>query len=673
MITKKLFTTIAFAFVLLFSGCAKDDFNEIDGVCPLVVSTVPEDGDIDVPLNQVITATFNEKMNPSTITKASFTVGDNVALIDGTVTYTDSTAVFTPSSLLDEDTEYTGTITTLAKDKRGNALQEDYVWTFTTVPPLPQFTVIVSSNPTLGGVTTGGGLFDQGATVTVTAVPNAGYTFDNWTDNGIEVSTSANYQFLLTADRTLVANYSLIPASQFAVNLSSLPVEGGSTNGSGSFDAGTNVTVTATPNAGFTFDNWTENELEVSTAANYQFVIAADRTLVANYVPEQFTIALSVSPLLSGTTVGAGIFDAGTTRTVTAMPENGFVFENWTEGGVIVTGATATYQFVLAGNRTLVANFVVEPIAQFSVILSSNPIDGGTTDGAGLFDAGSTVQVTAFQNNGYIFDNWTDINNAIVSSDAIYEFPLTQDRTLVANFSLIATAACTPLVNLLSAGDYAILAETGISSVIGTTTTHASITGDMGIYDYAASSITNFNLIMDSGGTFSTSEFVTGRIYAADYPDPTHTDLGVAVGDMYNAFTNGNGLPNTEAIDLKSGDLDGDTLYAGVYEWGSDLNITNGITLDGGNDDCAMFVFKISGKLIVNPGAIITLANGAHAKNIYWLVAGSGANLDTTVQFEGNILSQTLISLNTGASVNGRLLAQSAVTLELNTVVVKPQ
>src|SRR5680860_345777 len=177
MIAKKLLTTIAFALVLLFSGCAKDDLNEIDGVCPLVVSTVPEDGDFDIPLNQIITATFNEKMNPATITGASFTVGANSALIDGTVSYTDSTAVFTPSSLLDEDTEYTGTITTLAKDKRGNALQEDYVWTFTTVPPLPQFTVVVSSDPIIGGVTAGGGLFDEGTAVTVTAVPNAGYTF----------------------------------------------------------------------------------------------------------------------------------------------------------------------------------------------------------------------------------------------------------------------------------------------------------------------------------------------------------------------------------------------------------------------------------------------------------------------------------------------------------------
>ena len=128
MIPKKLLSTIAFAFVLLFSGCANDDFNEIDGVCPLVLSTVPNDGDIDVPLNQVITATFNEKMNPSTITENSFTVSANGTLIDGTVTYSNLTATFTPSSPLDEDTEYTATITTLAKDERGNALQENYVW-----------------------------------------------------------------------------------------------------------------------------------------------------------------------------------------------------------------------------------------------------------------------------------------------------------------------------------------------------------------------------------------------------------------------------------------------------------------------------------------------------------------------------------------------------------------
>ncbi|MDD3721461.1 MAG: ice-binding family protein [Lutibacter sp.] len=813
MITKKLFTTIAFAFVLLFSGCADDDFNEIDGLCPLVVSTVPEDGAIDVPLNQIITATFNEKMNPSTITEASFTVAngstfgkgnDNNALINGTVTYNDSTAVFTPSSLLDENTEYTGTIKTLAKDLRGNALQEDYVWTFVTAAPLPEFSVEVSSNPALGGVTTGGGLFEQGTAVTVTAVPNAGYTFLNWTDNGIEVSTSANYQFLLTADRTLVANY---VANQFTVIVSSNPALGGVTAGGGVFNQGATVTVTAVPNAGYTFDNWTDNGIEVSTSVNYQFILAADRTLVANYslIPaSQFAVIVSSNPILGGVTAGGGLFDQGTTVTVTAVPNAGYTFDNWTDNGIEVS-TSANYQFLLTTDRTLVANYSLIPASQFAVNLSSSPVEGGSTNGSGSFDAGTNVTVTATANTGYTFVNWT-LAGVEVSTNANYTFALNANTTLVANFviktytlqvtsvngtvainpiqatynhgatvvltptpatgyeftswsgdatgtnnpltvvmngnknitanftalgltlnvtavngnvvknpdnstynngdnvvltatpnsgyeftswsgdaagtdnpltvlmnanknitanfSLIATAACTPAVDLGTAGNYVILAESGISTT-GTT----SVVGDMGIFPAEATYITGFDLILTAGAAYATSSLVTGKIYAPSYAVPTPANLNTAINDMHTAFTTGNGLA-AGTTELLAGNLNGQTLAAGVYKWGTGLSITNGITLDGGGDSCAMFVFQIAQDLTVGDGAIITLTNGAKAENIYWLVTGQ-AVLGTTVQFQGNILSKTLISLNTGATINGRLLAQTAVTLDANSV-VKP-
>jgi len=251
---------------------------------------------------------------------------------------------------------------------------------FTT---LKTFAVGVLSNPIIGGVTAGGGTFVEGTTVIVTAVPNAGYAFDNWTEGVVIVpGATATYQFVLAGNRTLVANYSLIPPTQFAVIVSSNPVLGGVTTGAGLFNEGSLVTVTATPNAGFTFANWTEGGVIVPGAtATYQFVIANDRTLVANYVPVQFTIALSSSPLLGGTTGGAGTFDTGTTRTVTATAADGYDFANWTEGGVIVPGAGASYQFVMTGNRTLVANFVVEPPLQFTVMLIADPNNGGVVTG----------------------------------------------------------------------------------------------------------------------------------------------------------------------------------------------------------------------------------------------------------------------------------------------------
>jgi hypothetical protein len=70
MKTKKLLT-FAILFIALISGCAKDDFVEVDGLCPEVLSTTPLNGSTNIPLDQLITATFNEEMNPETINQSS--------------------------------------------------------------------------------------------------------------------------------------------------------------------------------------------------------------------------------------------------------------------------------------------------------------------------------------------------------------------------------------------------------------------------------------------------------------------------------------------------------------------------------------------------------------------------------------------------------------------------
>ena len=130
---KNLLLTFAILFIALISGCAKDDFEEIEGVCPVVVSTIPANGALGVPFRQVISATFNEEMNPSTINSSTFIVTTAAgSAIAGTVTYSGKTATFTPSTLLSPNTTYTARIKTGVKDPMGNALQTDYVWTFTT-------------------------------------------------------------------------------------------------------------------------------------------------------------------------------------------------------------------------------------------------------------------------------------------------------------------------------------------------------------------------------------------------------------------------------------------------------------------------------------------------------------------------------------------------------------
>ena len=432
MKTKTLLTALAIVSTVIFAGCKKDDFVGKVGVCPIVVSTVPVDGAVNVPVNQVITVTFNENMTPATITQNSFSL-QGPSTVAGTIVYDGNgpTFSFTPTSPLLHSTTYTGKVATSVKDKTGNALQKEYVWSFTTIG---QFTVALSSNPSAGGTTTGGGTFDSGSSVNIGATANSGYTFANWTEGGIVVSSDANYRFTLTGNRTLVANFTE-NIKVYTISLSSNPPTGGTTTGSGSYNAGTSVTAGAVSNAGYSFTNWTEGGTVVSTDANYSFTISASRTLVANFTEniKVYSVALSSNPLTGGTTTGGGSYNAGTTVTVGAVSNAGYIFKNWTEGGAVVS-TTANYSFTISASRTLVANFT-ENIKVYSVTLSSNPLIGGTTTGSGSFNEGASVTVEATASAGYQFVNWTE-GTSIVSSDAAYTFTISSNRTLVANFRL---------------------------------------------------------------------------------------------------------------------------------------------------------------------------------------------------------------------------------------------
>ncbi|QIH37482.1 DUF3494 domain-containing protein [Flavobacterium sp. Sr18] len=132
MKTKKLLLTFAILFIALVTGCAKDDFQEIDGVCPAVTITTPTNGATNIPLDQLISVTFNEEMNPETINESSFTLSNGTSQIPGVVTYVGTTATITPSALLAPNTTYTARIARTVKDLTGNALQTETIWTFST-------------------------------------------------------------------------------------------------------------------------------------------------------------------------------------------------------------------------------------------------------------------------------------------------------------------------------------------------------------------------------------------------------------------------------------------------------------------------------------------------------------------------------------------------------------
>jgi hypothetical protein len=144
MKTKKLFLTSAILFIAFLSGCAKDDFVEIDGICPEVINFTPQNGAVNIPLDQVITVTFNEEMNTETINQSSFIV-IGATQLTGIITYSGKTATFSPSALLSPNTTYTATIKRTVQDLTGNALQIETIWTFST--GLTITPMVVSTDP----------------------------------------------------------------------------------------------------------------------------------------------------------------------------------------------------------------------------------------------------------------------------------------------------------------------------------------------------------------------------------------------------------------------------------------------------------------------------------------------------------------------------------------------
>ena len=317
-----------------------------------------------------------------------------------------------------------------------------------------EYNITVSANPTIGGTATGGGTYQQGQSCTVTASAATGYNFTNWTENGNVVSTNASYTFNVTGNRTLVANFTAVPQS-YTITVSANPTNGGTATGGGSYQQGQSCTVVASPNANYTFTNWTENGNVVSTNASYTFNVTGNRTLVAHftYVPQNYTITVSANPTVGGSAIGGGSYQEGQSCTLIATPAEHYTFANWTENGNVVS-TNAHYTFTVTGNRNLMANFTYVP-QNYTISVSVNPLGAGTVSGAGTYQEGTSCTVTATPNQRYYFINWTENGNE-VSTDESYTFTVTGNRALVANFEVRTykiTASVDPIGSARVFGD----------------------------------------------------------------------------------------------------------------------------------------------------------------------------------------------------------------------------
>ncbi len=227
---------------------------------------------------------------------------------------------------------------------------------------------------------------------------------------------------------------------------------------------------------------------------------------------------------------------------------------------------------------------------------------------------------------------------------------------LVTTFAGTQAIAATPQapVYLGTASTFAILSKSGVTDV-----SQSTVTGDLG-----TSPITGAAIHIGCND-------VSGTIFSVDAAGPTPCTvtnaplLTAAVSDMEAATVNAAARSQPDFVELGAGEIGGMTLKPGLYKWSTGLLISSDVTLKGGPND--VWIFQIAGTMDQARGTKVRLTGGAVAKNVFWQPSGV-VTIGPSARFQGILLAKTLIAMQAGSSVTGRLFAQTEVTLEKSTV-----
>ncbi len=404
----------------------------------------------------------------------------------------------------------------------------------------PMRTIAAVASPTNGGTISGlgNGQFADGASVTLTATPNDNFTFNNWTENGTVVSTSAAYTFTVSGNRSLVANFTE-NVNTYTISATCAPANSGSVSGTGNYAAGVQASLSATAASGYTFVNWTENGTVVSQQNPYNFTVSGNRSLVANFQRQagNYTVTVVVDPVGAGTTIGSGTYAEGVTAQLTANPATGYNFIGWYNGTQLVATAQ-NYSFTVVGNVTLYARFELQAI-NYTINATVNPANAGTVSGTGSYAEGASVTLTATANNNYQFLNWTE-NGQVVYRNAVYRFAALGNRNLVANFLANQTQ------------DYTITVVP--NTVEGGTVTGGGQYNDGDAVTLTATPATNYYFVgwSENGSIFSSAETYTfiangDRNITGVFECYCRTQVVLDAGEgvVSDGSGNSNYLPNT--------------------------------------------------------------------------------------------------------------------------------
>jgi len=290
---------------------------------------------------------------------------------------------------------------------------------------LLEYTIAVSASPLEGGTVSGGGVYKHGETVDLTALADDSYRFKNWTEDGIVVSTDANYSFTASTSRDLVANF-VEKTYELTVNIS----------GQGSVEKQPDkarylpeevVNLTAIPETGWRFLNWSGSLTGNTNPAS--ITMNNDKTVIANFAINQYVIVVSPNPQNGGTVSGGGNYSHGDTVTLKATPNEGYEFLNWTEGGAEVS-TEAEYSFNATADRLLTANFALKSYALETQVSGEGTVQ--RTPDKALYTHGETVELTAVPDNGWGFVGWS---GDLESSENPAEINMDGDKSVTATFA----------------------------------------------------------------------------------------------------------------------------------------------------------------------------------------------------------------------------------------------
>lgn len=598
-----------------------------DTIAPTVSVTSPTDTAVAVPVNRILHVGFSEEMEPLTISTATFTLKEFVSNnnVPGTVTRIGTSATFSPLAPLALSTKYAATIKGGAlggvKDLAGNAMAVDFVFTFTTGPTAD------ATAPTL--ITTG--------------------ALDGATGLPVNRASTATFSEPMNP-ATLVS-----PATSFTVKVTSTsaPVAGVVTyNGN---------TATFTPNS-----NLAPNTQYTSTITNVAKDLAGNALisgLRAN--PWNWTTGPAADTTAPTVTVTNPL------NLATNVPVNNSINATFNEAMSLDTMTTANVTVnetgVIGNLLGTVAYDVQNNIATFTPQSNLKP------------DKSYTVMVT----NGA-----KDLAGNALLVPAVNGLPVPNPWT----FRTAATAIVTPPVAsiLLTAAPFGTF---GGSAGMTNTGTLTQIRGDIGTIATGTDSVTGFH---DTSGDIYTETpanigAVNGKIYSCTNSTTGPTSTGtnavscsVATQARLDAEAAYIALAAKATTADPGENLGGLTLPAGVYKTTSGKFLIDGsdLTLDGGGDVNAVFVFQMATTLTVGasgaPRSII-LFNGAQAKNVFWQVGSSATiNPGGGGTMVGSILAQQGVAFSTVGSVNiltlnGRALSLIASVTLVNTVINVPQ